>query len=132
MISVMSICQKEGIQMENLNSVSEAYQKFEKFLIEMLGGNYNSYLFGYKVICKIEEYIKNNPEIKVVHCDDDVFASSIIVLIPHPTRGITVKFIPQCTELQNTFFLYDRSYEKFVETLNEMKSVYIVQKEKTI
>jgi len=110
--------------MENLNSVYEVSQKFEKFLIEMLGGNYNSYLFGYKVICKIEEYAKNNPEIKVVHCDDDVFASSIIVLIPHPTRGITVKFIPQCTELQNTFFLYDRSYEKFIETLNEMKYVY--------
>ena len=110
--------------MENLNSVREASQKFEKFLIEMLGENYNSYLFRYKAICKIEEYAKNNPEIKVVHCDDDVFASSIIVLIPHPTRGITVKFIPQCTELQNTFFLYDRSYEKFIETLNEMKYVY--------
>lgn len=112
------------MQMENLNDAHGVYHKFEKWLIETLGENYNSYLFGYKVICKIEDYVKNNPEIKIVHCDDDTFASSILVLIPHPTRGITIKFIPQCTELQNTFFLYDRSYDKLIEALNEMKYVY--------
>ncbi len=117
--------------MENLNSVHEASQKFEKFLIEMLGGNYNSYLFGYKVICKIEEYAKNNPEIKVVHCDDDVFASSILVLIPHPTMGISIMFVPQCTNVQNMFFLYDKHYSELIRVLSEMKYIYDTDKEKS-
>ena len=109
--------------MKNYNLAHKIWHKFDDWLTETFGGNYNSKLIGYDAQCKIEKYAKDNPAIRILCCDDDVFASSILVLIPQPTRGITVKFIPQCTEIQNTFFLYDRNYEKFIETLNEMKYV---------
>lgn len=110
--------------MKNSKGAHTTFHKFEDWLIKNFGENYNDRLFGYEAMCQIEEYIKENKEIKIVHCDDDAFAGSIIVLIPHPTMGISVKFIPQCTNVQNTFFLYDNHYDILMKVLTEMKYVY--------
>lgn len=81
---------------------------------------------GYEVIERIEKYVKRHcPEIKIVYCDDDVHSGSIILLIPHPAHGISVMFIPQCTTIQNRFFLYDNHYKMLMEELEKMKDVYI-------
>jgi hypothetical protein len=82
-------------------------------------------LVGYEVMCKIEKYIKRCcPEIKIIHCDDSVYAGSDILLIPHPKHGITIMFIPQCTNVQNQFFLYKGHYDDLIKALKTMKSVY--------
>lgn len=82
-------------------------------------------LVGYEAICKIEKYVKRHcPEIKIVRCDDGVHAGSDILLIPHPNHGITVIFIPQCTLIQNQFFLYKNHYSKLIGALKEMKDTY--------
>jgi hypothetical protein len=82
-------------------------------------------LVGYEVMCKIEKYIKRCcPEIKIVKCDDSVYSSSYLLLIPHPKHGITMMFIPQCTGISNQFFFYEGHYENFIKTLKEMKYVY--------
>lgn len=82
-------------------------------------------LCGYDVIERIERYVKRHcPEIKIVYCDDDVYSGSIILLIPHPTHGISVMFIPQCTSVQNRFFLYGNHYKMLMEELEKMKTVY--------
>jgi hypothetical protein len=82
-------------------------------------------LVGYEVQCKIEKYIKRCcPEIKCIRCDDSIYATAIILLIPHPAHGITVMFIPQCTSVQNVFFLYQRHCENLIKELTKMKKVY--------
>lgn len=86
---------------------------------------FNNRIAGYEVLCKIEKYVKRYcPEIKIVRCDDDSYSGSDILLIPHPTHGITVLFIPQCTTIQNKFFLYQGHYNSLLKALKEMKYVY--------
>lgn len=82
-------------------------------------------LVGYKAMQKIERYAKRHcPEIRILNCDDSVYASSMIILVPHPRHGITMMFVPQCTTIQNQFFLYESHYKQLLKALKEMKSVY--------
>lgn len=82
-------------------------------------------LVGYDVMVRVERYIKRYcPDIKILRCDDSVYSGSDILLIPHPNHGITIMFIPQCTSIQNQFFLYKNHYKVLVKALKEMKYVY--------
>lgn len=82
-------------------------------------------LVGYKTSVRIKKWIdRYAPEIQVVVCDDSVNATSHILLIPHPSHGITVIFIPQCTAIQNQFFLYKGPYNDLMKALINMKYVY--------
>lgn len=82
-------------------------------------------LCGYEVMERIEKYVKRCcPEIKIVYCDDEVYATSIILLIPHPKHGITMMYIPQLTGIQNRWFLYGNHYKMLMTALEEMKYVY--------
>lgn len=82
-------------------------------------------MVGHEVIQKVENYVKKHcPEIKIIRCDDSLYAGSTLLLIPHPNHGITVFFIPQCTSVQNQFFLYNGHYNALMKALREMKSVY--------
>lgn len=92
--------------------------------------NFNEYelskrLVGYEVMKKVEKFVKKScPEIKIIHCDDSVYAGSDILLIPHPKHGITIMFIPQCTSIQNQFFLYKGHYDMLMKELTKMQKVY--------
>jgi len=82
-------------------------------------------LVGNEVMCKVEKFVKRCcPEIKIIRCDDSIYASSNILLIPHPNHGITVIFIPQCTTVQNQFFLYQKHHKELIKSLKEMGNVY--------
>lgn len=82
-------------------------------------------LVGHDVIIRIERYVKRYcPEIKIVPCDDIDYAGSILLLIPHPEHGISVMFVPQCTQLQNQFFLYSAHFKALTKALNQFKAVY--------
>lgn len=82
-------------------------------------------LVGYEVMCRIKRWVDRYcPEIKIVHCDDSVYAGSDILLIPHPGHGVTIIFIPQCTGIQNQFFLYEGHYKNLMKELKEMRKVY--------
>jgi hypothetical protein len=82
-------------------------------------------LTGYEAMCKVEKFVKRYcPEIKIIRCDDSVYAGSDILLIPHPNHGITVIFIPQCTTVQNQFFIYKNHHKELVKALKEMETVY--------
>lgn len=82
-------------------------------------------LVGYAAMCKVKKYIKRCcPEIKIIPCDDSVYAGSDILLIPHPEHGITIIFIPQCTTIQNQIFLYRGHYNFLMKELRNMRYVY--------
>src|SRR5579859_5580156 len=75
-------------------------------------------LVGYEVMCKVKKYVERYlPEIKHVHVDDEVFAGSDLFLIPHPKMGISVLYIPQCTSIQNQFFLYENHFKALNKAL---------------
>ena len=48
----------------------------------------------------------------------------VLLLIPHINHGVTVMFIPQCTTIQNRFFLYGEDYKELINGLEKMKYVY--------
>ena len=81
-------------------------------------------LVGYDAMTRVEKYVKNHPEIKIVHVDDSVYAGSYLVLVPHPILGITMMFIPQCTTTANEWFLYPGALESLQETLVAMMQEY--------
>jgi hypothetical protein len=76
---------------------------------------------GYIAQKRVTNYAKKHPEVKVLFCDDSVFSSSIIVLIPHPTMGITMIYIPQNnTKIRSELFLYPDHSKKLIEELTKM------------
>lgn len=86
---------------------------------------FNRRLVGYEVQERVERYVKKYcPQIRIVRCDDSIYSSSTILLIPHKKHGITVMFIPQCTDVQNRFFLYGGHYGNLMKEMGKMKSVY--------
>jgi len=80
---------------------------------------------GYDAMCRAEKYASKHKEIIVVGCDDAVFASSDIVLVPHEDNdgywGTTVLFIPQCTTDKGQFFLYPNHLNNLLEVLQKIK-----------
>lgn len=77
---------------------------------------------GYIAITRVENYAKKHPEIEIVRCDDSVFSSSIIVLIPHPTMGITMIYIPQNNkEIKGELFLYPDHSDELIKKLILMR-----------
>ncbi len=77
---------------------------------------------GYVAINRVEKYVKKHPEIEIVRCDDTVFSPSIIVLIPHPTMGITMIYIPQNNrQIKGELFLYPDHSEELIEKLTKMR-----------
>lgn len=108
------------------------WHKFEKFLMKHWGKDGNEVemfkrLVGYDISIKIEKYCKKHiPEVKIVYCDDEVYSSSVIFLIPHPKHGIRVLYLPQCTEIQNCFFLYPSMSKTLYLVLADMKELYNV------
>ncbi len=82
-------------------------------------------LIGYDVQIRVERYAKRFcPEIKIVRCDDEIYSSSCLVLVPHPEHGITIIFIPQNTVIQNQFFMYGGHCKMLIKELKAMSYVY--------
>ncbi len=68
---------------------------------------------GYDFISRVEKWARKFPkDVRIVPCDDDYFASSILVLIEHqaPTfyMGTSVVCIPQLSGDPTCMFLYPR------------------------
>ncbi len=78
-------------------------------------------LHGHDVISRVKTYItKYCPEIRVLECDDDTAAGSIILLIPHPNYGISFMFIPQCTQIQNRFQMGQTEIKILIRSLTNI------------
>lgn len=106
------------IQLQDGKTKKLKYRNFNE-------NEFNKRLVGNEVIEDIERYVKRYcKEIKIVHCDDSYHSGSILLLIPHITHGVTVMFIPQCTTIQNNFFLYHGHYKMLMKELKNMENVY--------
>jgi hypothetical protein len=81
-------------------------------------------MMGDECLNRVDYYAKKHKEIKIVDVDDDTFCGASLVLIPHPKFGMTVIFIPQCTGVNNMFFLYSHHLQELQETLNDMSDKY--------
>ena len=77
-------------------------------------------MVGSEAIGRVKDYSITHPQIKIVSVDDYVFSGSIIILIPHVDMGITAIFVPQCTTVNNQFFLYPLMAEKLIDGINEV------------
>lgn len=108
--------------------IETAWSKFWDFAKEITGKvtyvEILKNLIGEENIEKIEEYVKNNPEIKLVYCDDKLFNTSILLLIPNELQGISFIFIPQSTYSHNYFFFSKNRYTNLVQTLKDLSYIY--------
>lgn len=85
-----------------------------------------------------EKFAKTHKDVKLVWCDDNVHASSLLVFVPHgdpqaklkldkstcgePYWGTSVTYIPQCTgEKPITFFLYPGHLRGLLEALTVLQ-----------
>ena len=79
-------------------------------------------MVGWTAMMRVEKYAKTHKEIKVIRCDDAMFSSSSIVLVPHPTMGITCIYIPQNEIGQpNQCFLYPDHSIELIKELSKMR-----------
>jgi len=117
-----------------INNPHAVWHKFSNWMVKTFGNGLRELelsrkMTGYETMCKVEKFIKKKcPEIKIIICNDSIYSGSYLLLIPHPTKGITIMFIPQCTEVQNQFFLYQNNYQELVNALNEMSNLFKTSK----
>ena len=105
-----------------LNEVHRLYWLFDRWCERKYGKDYHSKLFGEKVIEDVRKFVSRNKEIKIVKvCDDEMGDKAILVIIPHPSMGKTVIFIPEKCQTQNVFFLYDKRESQLIEILKSMQ-----------
>lgn len=80
---------------------------------------------GYRAVKRIVKFASKNPEVIDVCCDDHIFSSSNIFLIPHSTKkkfmGVTMLFVPQCAEEQNIMFLYPGHLDNLIKQLTKLQ-----------
>jgi len=82
---------------------------------------------GFELMEKVKKWAKKyKKHVEIVHCDDDLFASSDLVIIQNSWRkdyfGTTVVYIPQCTtELPIKFFLYPHHQRNLIKALKKIK-----------
>lgn len=82
---------------------------------------------GYDFSKRVEKWATKWPsDVRVVRCDDGVFAGSNLVLIEHRAAdaymGTTVVYIPQCTgEPPTDFFLYPSHRAGLLAALREIE-----------
>ena len=84
---------------------------------------------GYALMCKIRKFVKKYPQdIRILRCDDDYHAGSILVTILHRSKydfmGTTVIFVPQCTgESPIRFFLYPGHDTDMIKELTRITKI---------
>ena len=80
-------------------------------------------LVGDEKMEEVEKWAKNYPDVKISKCDDSNHDTSLLVLIPHPTLGISIVYIPQSTYLKDYFFLNSAMQKLLIDNL---KSIEII------
>lgn len=85
---------------------------------------------SYDVMQAIEGYAKRKPEsgIMITDVDDDAFASSNLVIMPHQSdyeyMGASVIFVPQCTgEKPIKFFMYPSHVDGLMRVLKKLQKL---------
>lgn len=125
------------------NSVSRVYLSFVKAFMKEEEWEWK--WIGYDLMKRVEKWAKKYPsEVHIVGVDDDVFASSVLVLIEARTHdsymGTSVIYIPQCTgEKPIRFFLYPCHRAGLITALKEIakeevprrKREKVVERERT-
>jgi hypothetical protein len=82
---------------------------------------------GWPLIQAIEKWAKKHPTVKILRCDDTMFMSSILVMIPHETEdhymGHTMVYVPQDAHVRlSECFLYPSDTNELFNVLSEILS----------
>jgi len=81
-----------------------------------------SKIVGHEAIMRMHNFHNKHKDMREVSCDDGVFSSSHLFLIPHETKtqymGLTVIFVPQLAiDEPNHFFLYPQHLNQLIREL---------------
>ena len=107
-----------------MDEVHGTWWLFDRWCERNYGKDYHAKLKGIDVITAVRQFAYRNKKVKIVKCsdiaDDSHGDKAILVVIPHPSMGKTVIFIPEKSEVQNIFFLYPKREHELLEILNSM------------
>jgi hypothetical protein len=109
------------VNAEELKRLQDETDRKHRHWWDFCAGVDNDFENGSESMEKIEQYANEHPEIVVCGCDDQAFASSDLVLVPHPDMGITVLYVPQCSGGWAQFFLYPGHLSRLIDALTEMR-----------
>jgi hypothetical protein len=114
----------------NIGDIHGLWHEFkEKFLIiTKESDDYKFRLAGYKLMKGVDQWARKHSEVKIVLCDDKVYATSYMVLVPHCTKtkwhGITCVSIPQLAGDPSIMFWYPRNTELLVKAIGVLEEGY--------
>ncbi len=107
--------------MSTTDNIHATWHSFcEKFGEGMMGDSFAN-LVGDEKMTEVEEWAKEYPDVKIAKCDDNHNDTSLLVLIPHPTHGISVVFVPQATYQKDYFFLNSAHQKNLIKLLKDIK-----------
>lgn len=120
--------EKDECEIHRIWWAFQAYMK-KWYAPDKLHGVYDfdvNKMVGYDAIERVEEYVKDHTEIKLVRCGDSTHSCSLLVLIPHRDGenywGTTVIYVPQHGGYNNEFFLYPEVSDRLKKALEEVCS----------
>jgi len=84
-------------------------------------------IFGYEAQVAAEQFAADHRDhVRIVPVDDDVFATSVLVLVDHRNdqeyMGTSVLFIPQCGGSSARFFLYPNHRRALLRSLQDIEA----------
>lgn len=109
-------------------SMHRLYHAFiDKFQVRLKGKPDAWRWSGYAMSERVYDWARHRKQVRIVGCDDSVFAGSDLVFIPHALKdsymGTSVIYIPQCTDEQPIeFFLYPSHHEALLRVLKAIKA----------
>jgi hypothetical protein len=108
-----------------MNEVHGTWWLFDRWAERNYGEDYATKLKGIDVITAVRQFAYRNKKVKIVKCsdiaDDSHGDKSILVVIPHPTMGKSIIFIPEKSDVQNIFFLYPKREKQLLKILNSIQ-----------
>lgn len=109
-------------QYKHTDAVNEIFNQKSKY-------NQNHNVYGDELITLLEKYVEENPDCKIVWCDDDHFTISMLLFLPHlGTKGYwgtTVIYVPQNSDggEPRSFFMYPNHLNRLVKVACELQKI---------
>lgn len=117
--------QKVEVFNKRMDQIHAVWHSFRDEFLEKRAGDWVFNLGGVALMEMVEEWAKDYPDdVHVVAVDDDLFASSLLVLIEHKNDqeywGTSFVFIPQLIGAPARFFMYPMSIKDLLAVVTKI------------
>jgi hypothetical protein len=126
---------KESVKIVNENDVHRLWDLFESRFKVGDGVEPEDWkCVGFPLMQQVEQWARRHSEVQIIRCDDALYSSSFIVLIPHQSRdmhhGVSMVSIPQngpngLPPAPTVMFLYPRAQKELIAGLVSIQTDFL-------